>query len=113
MSFARVRALVVVGVLAVAAVVFVIVALVKDTQGGPTAGEGCPAGAPMADVRLPDDPAEVTVKILNGTGTPGLAETFSVTLPSPSVSFVDQLPVASPGSTPAENLQPHLPPGTR
>ena len=32
MSFARVRALVVVGVLAVAAVVFVIVALVRDTQ---------------------------------------------------------------------------------
>ncbi|WP_127506678.1 LytR C-terminal domain-containing protein [Actinoplanes solisilvae] len=74
MSFARVRALVVVGVLAVAAVVFVIVALVQDTQGGTTAGEGCPAGAPLADLRLPDDPAEVTVKVFNGTGTAGLAE---------------------------------------
>ena len=74
MSFARVRALIVVGVLAVAAVVFVIVALVQDTQGDTTAGESCPAGAPLADVRLPDDPAEVTVKVINGTGTPGLAE---------------------------------------
>ena len=33
MSFARVRALVVIGVLAVAAVVFVVVALVRDTPG--------------------------------------------------------------------------------
>jgi hypothetical protein len=76
MSFARVRALVVVGVLAVAAVVFVIIALVKDDQNGPVGG-GCPAGAVMADVQLPDDPAEVTVKVLNGTSTPGLAESVS------------------------------------
>ena len=61
MSFARVRALVVVGVLAVAAVVFVITALVHDSQGGTVNGENCPAGAPLADVTLPDDPAEVTV----------------------------------------------------
>jgi hypothetical protein len=73
MSFARVRALVVVGVLALAAVVFVIVALVRDTQNGAVAG-GCPAGAPLADVTLPDDPAEVTVRILNGTSTVGLAD---------------------------------------
>ena len=77
MSFARVRALVVVGVLALAAVVFVIVALVKDSQGGATTGGGCPAGAPMADITLPEDPAEVTVKVLNGTTTAGLAESVS------------------------------------
>jgi LytR cell envelope-related transcriptional attenuator len=77
MSFARVRALIVVGVLAVAALVFVVVALVKDTQGGAVNGENCPAGAPMADVTLPDDPAEVTVKVLNGTGTAGLAESVT------------------------------------
>ena len=74
MSFARVRALIVVGVLAVAALVFVVVALVRDTQGGAVAGEQCPAGAPRADVTLPDDPAEVTVRVLNGTNTAGLAE---------------------------------------
>ena len=76
MSFARVRALVVVGVLAVAAVVFVIVALVRDSQGGATTG-GCPAGAPLADVLLPDDPAAVTVKVYNGTNTAGLAESVT------------------------------------
>ena len=74
MSFARVRALVVVGVLAVAAVVFVVVALVRDSQGDLTTGSDCPAGAPMADVILPDDPAEVTIKVLNGTSRAGLAE---------------------------------------
>src|SRR3954470_7415456 len=74
MSFARVRALVVVGVLAVAAIIFVITALVRDSQGGAVTGEDCPAGAPMADVTLPDDPAEVTVKVYNGTNTPRLAE---------------------------------------
>jgi hypothetical protein len=73
MSFARVRALVVIGVLAVAAVVFVIVALVRDSQHDAVAG-GCPAGSVMADVSLPDSPSEVTVRIYNGTSTPGLAD---------------------------------------
>ena len=77
MSFARVRALVVVGVLALAAMVFVITALVKDSQGDAANGEDCPAGAPMADVTLPDDPAEVTVKVYNGTNTAGLAESVT------------------------------------
>jgi hypothetical protein len=77
MSFARVRALVLVGVLAVAAVVFVVVALVRDTQGDLTNGSDCPAGAPMADILLPDDPASVTVKVLNGTNRAGLAESVS------------------------------------
>ncbi|GAA2543688.1 hypothetical protein GCM10010435_09960 [Winogradskya consettensis] len=74
MSFARVRALVVVGVLAVAAVVFVVVALVRDTQGGAVASGGCPDGSVMANVTLPDDPQGVTVKVLNGTDQPGLAD---------------------------------------
>ncbi|GGL14068.1 LytR C-terminal domain-containing protein [Mangrovihabitans endophyticus] len=73
MSFARVRALVVVGVLAVAAVVFVVVALVKDTQRDVVAGESCPTGAPLADVQLPDDPAQVTLKVYNATDRSGLA----------------------------------------
>jgi hypothetical protein len=77
MSFARVRALVVVGVLAVAALVFVITALVKDSQGGAVAGKDCPAGSPMADITLPDDPAEVTIKVYNGTNTAGLAESVT------------------------------------
>ena len=74
MSFARVRALVVIGVLAVAAVVFVVVALVRDTQGDAVSGDGCPDGAPRADVTLPDDPDQVKVKILNGTSEAGKAD---------------------------------------
>jgi len=74
MSFARVRALVVIGVLAVAAVIFVIVALVRDSQSDVVAGESCPAGAPLAHLTLPDSPDQVTIKVLNGTTTPGLAE---------------------------------------
>ena len=77
MSFARVRALVVVGVLAVAAMVFVITALVQDTQGGAVNGEDCPKDAPLADLTLPDDPAEVTVKVYDGTNTVGLAESVT------------------------------------
>jgi hypothetical protein len=77
MSFARVRALVVIGVLAVAAMVFVIVALVRDTQRDVVAGDNCPAGAPLATITLPDDPSQVTVKVLNGTNIPGLAESVT------------------------------------
>lgn len=93
MSFARVRALVVVGVLAVAAIIFVITALVRDSQGGAVTGEDCPAGAQMADVTLPDDPAEVTVKVYNGTNTPRLAE--SVTNEFKNRRFTVQKPAES------------------
>ena len=75
MSFARVRALVVIGVLAVAAVVFVVVALVRDSQGDALAdGGGCPEGAPLADITLPADNKDVKVKVLNATSKAGLAE---------------------------------------
>jgi hypothetical protein len=77
MSFARVRALVVVGVLAVAAVVFVVVALVRDTQGDAVLDGGCPDGSVMANVTLPDDPEQVTVKVYNGTKTAGLADSVT------------------------------------
>jgi hypothetical protein len=76
MSFARVRALVVIGVLAVAAVVFVIVALVRDSQHNAIAN-GCPAGSVMADVSLPDDPSEVTIRVFNGTNKTGLADSVT------------------------------------
>jgi hypothetical protein len=77
MSFARVRALVVVGVLAVAAVVFVVVAVVRDSQGDAVAGGGCPDGSVMANVTLPDEPDQVTVKVYNGTKQAGLADSVT------------------------------------
>ena len=93
MSFARVRALVVVGVLAVAAIVFVITALVRDSQGDEVTADNCPAGAPLADVTLPDDPADVTVKVYNGTNTTGLAD--SVTNEFKNRRFTVQKPAES------------------
>jgi len=93
MSFARVRALVVVGVLAVAAIVFVITALVRDSQGNEVTADNCPAGAPLADVTLPDDPADVTIKVYNGTNTTGLAD--SVTNEFKNRRFTVQKPAES------------------
>ncbi|OJF13223.1 LytR C-terminal domain-containing protein [Couchioplanes caeruleus] len=72
MSFTRVRALILVGFLAVAAIVVVVLAVARDSQGGVVAGPGCPAGAPVASLRLPDGPPQVTVKVFNGTATQGL-----------------------------------------
>lgn len=114
MSFARVRALVVVGVLAVAAIVFVVVALVRDSQGGAIADGGCPDGAPLANVTLPDDPDEVKIKILNGTSTAGLAEKvttdfqnrgFKMEKPGESKSKFDRIAVITYGPKAVGNAQ--------
>ncbi|RGC70173.1 hypothetical protein C5N14_07070 [Micromonospora sp. MW-13] len=72
MSFARVRALVVVGLLAVVALVFVVVAVVRDTQGEAGLAGGCPEDAPLADVTLRER-KDVKINVLNGTDRPGLA----------------------------------------
>ena len=72
MSFARVRALVVVGLLAVLALVFVVIALVKDTQGGVATAESCPKGWPLADITL-REPKNVKINVYNATDEAGLA----------------------------------------
>ncbi|UQU68645.1 LytR C-terminal domain-containing protein [Couchioplanes caeruleus] len=77
MNFARVRAVVLAGLLAVAAAVLVTVAVVRDSQAGAVAGGGCPDGAVRADVRLPDDNQQVTVRVYNGSRIPGLARSVS------------------------------------
>lgn len=76
MSFARVRALVVVGVLVVLAVVFIVVALVRDTQGSDKVATACQDGEVPADVRLPE-PQDVKITVLNATGSRGLAESVA------------------------------------
>lgn len=76
MSYARVRALVVVAALAVAAVIFVVVALVRDTQTKPATAKGCPEGWVTANVRLPE-PKEVKLKVFNATNTRGLGAQVS------------------------------------
>ncbi|WP_203994309.1 LytR C-terminal domain-containing protein [Micromonospora lutea] len=66
------RALVIVGVLAVVALVFVVMALVKDTQGSAGLGEGCPDDWPRADVTLRDH-KDVKINVYNATERRGLA----------------------------------------
>ncbi|KOX07399.1 hypothetical protein F4558_003805 [Micromonospora profundi] len=76
MSFARVRALVVVGLLAVLALTFVVVAVVRDSQSGVGAAKGCPDGWPLADVTL-HEPKDVKINVLNATDEPGRAGTVA------------------------------------
>lgn len=76
MSFARVRALVVVGVLTLSALVFVIITIVKDTQSGDPVAAGCPEGFKRANITL-REPKDVKIRVLNATKTPGLANSVA------------------------------------
>ncbi|HEX6500803.1 MAG TPA: LytR C-terminal domain-containing protein [Micromonosporaceae bacterium] len=76
MSLARARALAIVGVLGLAAVVLVVVALVKDKQSTATAAGECPPGAVKVSLKLPEA-RNVKVRVLNGTGRTGLGSQVS------------------------------------
>lgn len=76
MSFARVRALVVVGLLAVLAVIFVAVAVVRDSQSEAGAAKSCPDGWPLADVTLRET-NEVKINVLNATDEAGRASSVA------------------------------------
>jgi hypothetical protein len=73
MSFARVRALVVIAALTVAAIIFVVIAVVRDSQTGAATAAGCPDGFVIANIALPE-PKDVKVKVFNGTGIAGQGE---------------------------------------
>jgi hypothetical protein len=73
MSLARLRALVIVGVLVLAAGVLVTIAIVKDRQAHAIASQSCGAGDVPADLRLPEEPKQIKVDVLNATDSPGLA----------------------------------------
>ncbi|GAA2539905.1 hypothetical protein GCM10010435_04060 [Winogradskya consettensis] len=91
MSLTRVRAFLVLGVLMVSALVVVIVAVTKDTQNGPVA-DAC-KGAVLVNVTLPRGTSDVTVKVLNGTGRPGLAA--ALTQDMKNRGFTTQKPAES------------------
>jgi hypothetical protein len=76
MSFARVRALVVIGVLSVFALIFIGVALIRDTQSGGETVVGCPEGWKRADLTLRES-KDVKIRVFNGTETQGLAATVA------------------------------------
>jgi hypothetical protein len=67
MSFARVRALAVVGALVVCAAIVVTIALLKDRQTGPPEAKGCPKDAVIANLKLPT-PEQVKLNVYNATG---------------------------------------------
>lgn len=73
MTFARVRSLVIVGMLATLALIMIIVALVRDTQSG-TANPAakCKPGYVLANIAL-RDAKDVKIRVLNGTNRPGRA----------------------------------------
>jgi hypothetical protein len=73
MTFARIRALAIVGVLVVAALVFVVVAIGKDRQTHQQTASGCHTGV-LADLRLPDQPDDIKLNIYNATDHKSLAQ---------------------------------------
>lgn len=79
MSFARMRALAVVGGLVALTLIFVTIALLRDRQSGSAQAQGCAANAIVADLRLPL-PEEIKVRVTNGTDKAdldkGVAEAF-------------------------------------
>ncbi len=77
MSFTRVRALFALGLIVVAAVVVVVAALVRDSQAGAAAGQGCPPGATTVDLHLPANASEVKLRVFNGSRTAGMADRVS------------------------------------
>ena len=76
MSFTRVRAIAIVALLVLAAMVVVVVAVFRDSQAN-EAGLGCPPGATRVNRVLPDDAAQVTLRVFNGTTVSGRAESVT------------------------------------
>ncbi|MEH1164547.1 LytR C-terminal domain-containing protein [Micromonospora sp. CPCC 205539] len=70
------RALVVVGLLAVLALTFVVIAVVRDTQGNAGTAASCPDGWPLADVTLRET-KDVKINVLNATDEAGRAATVA------------------------------------
>lgn len=72
MTFARVRALVLFGLLTVVGATTALVALVADDQAADGSTAGCPAGRPYADTAVRQED-KITVTVFNGTERDGVA----------------------------------------
>ncbi len=71
MHMTRIRALAVVGTLAVSAIVLVVITLSKDTQTSGAEAEQCKPGHVPVSLTMPDEPA-VNINVFNATQTQGL-----------------------------------------
>jgi hypothetical protein len=77
MTFARVRALVVLGTLGVLALVFIVVAVVRDTQSsGADPAAKCKEGSIRANIAL-REPKDVKIRVFNGTDVQGRARALA------------------------------------
>lgn len=74
MTFARVRALIVVAVLFITAGVVVIMAIGRDTQTSAATKGACDGGLVPARIKMPDKRGDVTINVVNGTSKVGLAD---------------------------------------
>jgi len=101
MTFARIRALIFVALLFIAAAIVVATAITKDTQTSTAHSSTCAAGLVPAKVRMPER-NQVTVNVINGTKTIGLAQEigdelkfrgFKVDKMSTAAKPVDQIAV--------------------
>jgi hypothetical protein len=80
MNAARIRALAIIGVLLIAAVVLVKVAMSDDTQTHANYADTCPANTVKVVTKpLPDYP-DITLKIYNGSAVPGAAQSLADSL---------------------------------
>src|SRR5262245_5650658 len=88
MTFARIRAITIVSVLVVAAVLFVTAAILRDNQTSSTGGGGCPKDALIADIHLPE-PQDVKINVYNATDHPGLANQVKTDFMNRKFTVVD------------------------
>jgi hypothetical protein len=79
MTFARVRALVLFGCLAVIGLVVALVTVVADDQAAGGASGGCEKGQPYADTEIRQED-KITVSVYNGTGRAGVAAAVAADL---------------------------------
>ncbi|MBB5872399.1 hypothetical protein F4553_005833 [Allocatelliglobosispora scoriae] len=74
MTFARIRSLVLVAVLLLAAGVLVVIAITRDTQTDSAhQAQACPAGYVQANLRLPEETRTIKINVYNATDTVNLA----------------------------------------
>ena len=78
MSFARIRALALVAILVVAALVLSVMALTKGSKNQVQKPQTCPSGYVLANMKLPNDTRQINVNVYNATDKVGLANTVKL-----------------------------------
>jgi hypothetical protein len=73
MHMTRIRALAVVGTLAIAAIVLIVVTVTRDTQDSAAQAEECKPGHIPVSLELPESESEIKINVFNATNQSGLA----------------------------------------